>query len=58
MYSGKKVTTLIIGTAVSKTMRDKEDSEGGAKYVDHPDHKIKLNTASHPHSNQGCQSWV
>ena len=42
----------MIGTAVSKTMRDKEDSEGGAKYVDHPDHKIKLNTASHNLSNQ------
>ena len=42
----------MIGTAVTKTMGDKEDGEGGAKYVDHPDHKIKLNTASHNLSNQ------
>ena len=51
----------MIGTAVTKTMGDKEDGEGGAKYVDHPDHKIKLNTSSHPLSNQcwkGCQSWI
>ena len=34
-------------------MRDKEDSEGCAENVDHPDHKIKLNSAaSHPHSSQ------
>ena len=57
-------TLMMIGTAVSKTMRNKEGGKGGAEDIDHPDHKIKLNIASHPpHSNQcwkGFQSklWI
>ena len=43
---------MIGKAAISKTMRDKEDSEGCAEHVDHSDHKIKLNTACHPYSSQ------
>ena len=53
--------TLMTGTAVSKTMSDKEDGEGGAEDIEHPNHKIKLNIASHPHwRGTGSQSkhWI
>lgn len=55
------ITTLMTGTAVSKTMSDKEDGEGGAEDIEHPNHKIKLNIASHPHwRGTGSQSkhWI
>ena len=55
------ITTLMTGTAVSKTMGDKEDGESGAEDIEHPNHKIKLNIASHPHwRGTGSQSkhWI